>query len=95
MVGSVCRSDVHSHYLAQNNCIEPKVNCTYCEEFENKLKEALVELSSVQLITKLLQKDLSMVLGSEHNHRCKMSLLQKQVVNQQPVLNASQQIKME
>jgi hypothetical protein len=47
LVGSVCRSDVYSHYLVENNCIETKVNCANFEEFENKFKEALVELSSV------------------------------------------------
>jgi len=69
MVGSVCRSAVHSHYLVQNNCIEPEVNCANFEEPENKLKEALVELSSGQLIIMFLQKQLNttLVLGSQHN----------------------------
>ena len=49
MVGSVCRSDVHSDNLVQNNYIDPKVNCANFEELENNLKEALVELSSGQL----------------------------------------------
>jgi len=50
---------------------EPEVNCTNCEEFENKLQKVLVELSTVQLKIKLLQKELNMtlVLGSEHNLR--------------------------
>ena len=54
MVGSLCRSGINSHNLVHNNSIEPKVNCANFEEYENKLKKALVAFSSAQLITKLL-----------------------------------------
>ena len=79
-----CRSDVHSHYLVQNNCIE-KVNCANFEELANTLKEDLVELSSGQLIIKLLEKELNtiLVLGSEHNLRSEAPLLHREFVNQQ------------
>jgi hypothetical protein len=94
MVGSVCRSDVHSDYLVQNNCIEPKVNCANFEELENKLKEALVELSSGQLIIKFLQKELNttLVLRNEHK-RYETPSLYTEVVNQQPMSNVSKQTK--
>jgi hypothetical protein len=77
--------------------MEPKVNCANFEELENKLKEALVELSSGQLIIKFLQKELRMnlVLESQHNHRYGTPLLHKDVVNQHPISNASEQIKMD
>jgi hypothetical protein len=96
-VGSVCRSDVCSHYLVQNNCVEPKGNCANFEELENKLKEVLVELSAGQLIIKFLQKELNtaLVLGSQHNHRYEVPLLLKEAVNQQPISDASKQIKMD
>ena len=95
MVGSVCRSDVHSDNLVQNNCIEPTVNCANFEELENNLKEALVELSSGQLIIKLLQKELNttLVLGTQHNLRYETPLLYKEVMNQQPMSKASEQTK--
>ena len=91
MVGSVCRSAVHSHYLVQNNCIEPEVNCANFEELENKLKEALVELSSGQLIIMFLQKQLNttLVLGSQHNLQYETPLLHKEVVNQQTMSNVA------
>ena len=68
-----------------------KFNCINFEELENNLKEALVELNSGQLIIKFLQKQLNMtlVLGSQHNLRYEMPLLHKEVVNQQPISNAS------
>ena len=69
MMGSVCRSDVHYHHPVQNNCMEPEVHCVNFEELEKKFKEALVELSSGQLIIMLLQKQLNttLVLWSQHN----------------------------
>jgi len=53
MVRSVCRSDIHSHNLVQNNSTEPKVNCANFEEFENNVKKALVALNYAQLIIKI------------------------------------------
>jgi hypothetical protein len=93
----VCRSDVHSLYLVQNNCVEPKGNCANFEELENKLKEALVELRSGQLIIKFLQKELNttLVLGSQHNHRYEVPLLNREAVNQQSLSDVSKQIKMD
>jgi hypothetical protein len=57
------------------------------EELESKLKEALVELSSGQLIIKFLQKqpNTTLVLGSQYNLRYEMPLLHKEVVNLQPL----------
>ena len=86
-MGSVCRSDEHFHYLVQNNGIEPKFICVNFDELENKLKEALVELSSGQSIIKFLQKQINttLVLGSQHNLRYEMPLLYKEVLNQKPI----------
>jgi len=83
--------------LHQPNCIEPDVDCKNCKKFENKLKETLVELSSVQLINRLLQNEPSttLVLGSQHNLRYGIPLLNKEAVNQQPISNTSKQIKMD
>jgi hypothetical protein len=94
MVGSVCRSDVRSHYLVQNNCVEPKGSCANFEELENKLKEALVKLSAGQLIIKFSQKQLNtaLVLGSQHNHRYEVPWLLQVAVNQQSLLDVSKQI---
>jgi len=60
MVDSVCRGDINSHYLVQNNCIEPNVSCANFKEYQNKYIKALVTLRSVQLIiiTDIVSKSL-------------------------------------
>jgi hypothetical protein len=70
MADSMCKIVVHSHDLLINKCIEGNINCAKCEELANHLKEVLTELSSVQLIIKLLQKELNTTLvnNSKHNH---------------------------
>lgn len=47
-------SDFHSD---QDKCISKKQRCTNCNKLEGNLKSALTELSSAQLIIKLLQKE--------------------------------------
>jgi len=52
-----------------NKCKSSDITCIKCEELENKLQEILLELSSVKLIIKLLQKEIDMIADSAHTTR--------------------------
>jgi len=66
-----CKAAFHSQYLERNKYTDSDLNCANCVNLQHQLREALSELTSSQLIIKLLQKDLSttVVPGSESNHR--------------------------
>ena len=51
-------------HLMDNKCKGSDITCIKCEELENKLQETLLELSSPELIIKLLQKEIDTITAS-------------------------------
>ena len=60
--------DTHTspEYLAHREGIKKESSCGKCIERETQLKEALIELSSAQLIIEILQKASNMSMTPEH-----------------------------
>jgi len=56
--------DNEVQHLMDNKCKCSDTSCIKCEELENKVQEALLELSSVKLIIKLLQKEIDTIMTS-------------------------------
>jgi len=50
--------------LVDNKCKSSDIACIKCEELENKLQETLLELGSVELIIKLLQKEIDTITAA-------------------------------
>jgi len=70
MVDGGCKAVFHSQYLERNKYTKSDLNCANWVNLQHQLREALSELTSSQLIIKLLQKDLSkyLVPRIEPNH---------------------------
>ena len=64
--------------LIQDNFVTTEHKCTYCSELERKLKHALEELSSKQLIIKLLQDE------STHDKPCNTCRTTNQFIDYHP-----------
>jgi hypothetical protein len=57
MADTIVEACVSAAQFTLDNTVITEYKCAYCSELERKLKEVLEELSSTQLILKLLQEE--------------------------------------
>jgi len=65
-VGVILPTHLSPEYLAHREGIKGESACGKCIEMETQLKEAVIELSSAQLIIEILQKGSNMSTSPEH-----------------------------